>query len=329
MAAAKQVRGAVIRLENRDGTWVHCAAAGNLQSHTPFYIASINKMLLTALTLRLIDQQKIRFTDPIINFFPPGFTDGLHIWQGHDLSATLTIRHLISHTSGLPCYLLDKGPDGKKLMLHLLQGEDRPMRVEDVVERVKTMKKKFPPGRHGRARYSNTNFRLLGRILETVTHEKLPALLDQLFQELGMNATFVYRQEHQNVQPFFVGEKAVWLPQYLSSSGYDVFSTTGDLMIFLKAFFNGYFSPAGRLKELEEWNNIFFPFRYGIGLQQFYTPRWLSPFKAIPPFIGHSGSVGTAAFYVPARKVYVTATINQTQRPQLLYQNLVRMISSF
>lgn len=323
----QKVKGAVFRLENRTGTIVHSAAGGNLQADTPFYIASINKLLLSAIALRLVAENKIALTDPANRFLPASLTQGLHVWQGNDVTGKITIQHLLSQTSGLPCYLLEKGADGKKMMQQLLNGEDRAMSLEDVVERVKGMKKLFAPGQKDRASYGNTNFRLLGGVLETVTGQKLPALLNDLFTEAGMNKSFVYENAAQPVQSFYTGEKTVWLPKYLSSSGYDVFSTTGDLMMFLKAFFNGRFFPVNQMRELEQWNNIFFPFRYGIGLQQFYTPRWLSPFKAIPAMVGHSGSVGTAAFYVPAEDIFVTATINQTHRPQLLYQNLVRTIS--
>jgi hypothetical protein len=97
-------------------------------------------------------------------------------------------------------------------------------------------------------------------------------------------------------------------------------------MVFLKAFFDGYFYPKDRLHELEKWNNIFFPFRYGVGVQKFHTPRIFSPFQSIPDMVGHCGSTGSVAFYVPDREVYITGTINQQASPNVSFQTMMRII---
>jgi len=98
-------------------------------------------------------------------------------------------------------------------------------------------------------------------------------------------------------------------------------------MTFLKAFFNGYFFSMKTLKELEKWNNIFFPFKYGIGIQKFYMPRFLSPFKTIPDMIGHSGSTGSVAFYVPDKDIYITGTVNQQARPNIAFQLMIKIVN--
>ena len=81
-------------------------------------------------------------------------------------------------------------------------------------------------------------------------------------------------------------------------------------MTFLKAFFDCHFFPMKTLKELGKWNNVFFPFKYGIGIQKFYIPRFLSPFKPVPNMIGHSGSTGSVAFYIPDKDFFITGTVN-------------------
>jgi hypothetical protein len=98
-------------------------------------------------------------------------------------------------------------------------------------------------------------------------------------------------------------------------------------MIFLKAFFDGYFFPKDKFQELEQWNDIFFPFKYGIGIQKFYTPRIFSPFKAIPAMVGHCGSVGTAAFYIPEKEAFITGTVNQTKSPTILFQTMIKIMN--
>jgi D-alanyl-D-alanine carboxypeptidase len=53
------------------------------------------------------------------------------------------------------------------------------------------MKSKFQPGSVGKAHYSETNFRLLDNILETITNKNIKELLTSLFNELDMKSTIV------------------------------------------------------------------------------------------------------------------------------------------
>jgi hypothetical protein len=78
---------------------------------------------------------------------------------------------------------------------------------------------------------------------------------------------------------------------------------------------------------LEKWNNIFFPFKYGIGIQKFHIPRILSPFHPVPDMVGHSGSTGSVAFYVPDMDVYITGSTNQQARPNIAFQTLIKIVN--
>jgi CubicO group peptidase (beta-lactamase class C family) len=255
--------------------------------------------------------------------------NGLLVYKGVDYSDEITIEQLISHTSGLPCYLIDKRAEGGKVMDELLGGHDQEWGTEKVIAQVKKMNAKFYPGQKGKASYSNTNFRLVGKILETVIGKSLDSILNGLFAELGMKHTYVFENDNQkNFAPVYAKEKPVFLPRYFASSKYDVISTVGDLMIFIKAFFNGYFLPKEKLSDLEKWNSIFFPFKYGIGIQKFYTPKVFSPFMPVPDMIGHCGSTGTVAFYIPEKKVFITGAVNQTKNPGLIFKTMIKIIQS-
>jgi CubicO group peptidase (beta-lactamase class C family) len=117
------------------------------------------------------------------------------------------------------------------------------------------------------------------------------------------------------------------IPLFLTSTQNDIISTAKDQMRFLKAFFNGYFFSKERLKELEKWNNIYFPFKYGIGIQKFHIPRILSPFRPVPDMVGHSGSTGAMAFYVPDMDIYLTGSTNQQARPNIAFQTMIKIIN--
>jgi CubicO group peptidase (beta-lactamase class C family) len=146
---------------------------------------------------------------------------------------------------------------------------------------------------------------------------------------LDLTKTYVCKDTSDHYVPIYYKSKEVHVPQYFISTKNDIVSTAKDQMSFLKAFFQGYFYPRHRLYELEKWNNIFFPFQYGVGIQKFYMPRILSPFQPVPDMIGHCGSTGSVAFSIPEKSLYVTGTINQQASPNIAFQTLIKIINMF
>jgi len=323
----KYIHGAVFYVSSPDNGLDLISASGNITEDSQYYIASINKLLVSSIILRLVRDEKLNFEDEISKYLPEEDIRGLHVYKGRDYSRELSVFHLLSQTSGLPCYLIDKQPDGRKAMAELEAGIDQPWPVEKVLKAVKNMQPHFPPGKKGKAKYIDTNHQILGLIIETVTGKPVNMVLHDLFQELNLTKTYVCGDEKNgNFVPIFYKSKKIHLPLFLNSTLNDIISTARDQMIFLKSFFNGHFFPKERLKELEIWNAVFFPFKYGIGLQQFHLPRALSPLQAVPDMIGHGGSTGSVAFYVPARNLYITGTVNQQARPNLAFQTIIRII---
>lgn len=142
-----------------------------------------------------------------------------------------------------------------------------------------------------------------------------------------MKKTYVCGDETKdNYVPIRYKSKEIHIPLFLNSTQNDIISTAKDQMKFLKAFFNGYFFPKERLNELEKWNNIFFPFKYGIGIQKFYLPRFLSPFHPVPDMVGHCGSTGSVAFYIPDKNLYITGSTNQQIKTNIAFQTIMKII---
>ncbi len=323
----KYIYGAVFYVSSSDDSLDLISASGNMAEDSQYYIASINKFLVSSLILRLITQEKLNFHDKILKYLPAETVQGLHVYKGKDYSHDLSVVHLLSQTSGLPCYLIDKQANGKKTMAELEAGIDQPWPIGKVVQIVKRMRTHFPPGKKGKAKYIDTNHQILGLIIETITGKPVNMVLNDLFQELNLTNTFVCGEDNnQNFVPIFYKSKKIHLPLFLNSTLNDIISTARDQMTFLKAFFNGHFFPKQQLKDLEIWNNVFFPFKYGVGIQQFHLPRTLSPFQAAPDMIGHSGSTGSVAFYVPDRGPYITGTVNQQARPNLAFHTMIKII---
>ena len=324
----KNIFGAVFYISSEDNSIDLISTAGNIGPENPYYIASINKLFTSSILLKLYaGGGQVDISDKISNYISKEYITGLHIYNGQEYSRDLTITHLLSHTSGLPCYLTDKQADGRKVMTDLEAGVDQPWPIDKFIQSVKSMKTHFPPGKKGKAKYSDTNYQILNLIIEGVTGMPVQIVLMDLFKELNLEQTYVFENlQDDNFVPIYYKTKQIVLPHFLSSTKNDIISTARDQMTFLKAFFNGHFFPRERLHELEKWNNVFFPFKYGIGIQKFSLPRILSPLQPVPEMIGHSGSVGSVAFYVPEMEVYITGTTNQQAQPNIAFQTMIKIL---
>ena len=229
--------------------------------------------------------------------------------RGVDRSAQITVRHLISNTSGLTDYFFGKGPDGRNAGDALLQGNDEAWPLERIVERARTLRPRFLPGQPGKVHYSDTNYELLGRIIETVTGSPIADVFDELvFRPLGLRETYTYSDPADTTPaPMYYRDGPLHVPKYIASVTAEggVVSTAAEVMTFLKAFFDGTFFPPQAIDELKRWNRIYFPgqFDFGIGLERQWLPWFMSPLKPLGELLGFWGQSGAFAFHNPQREM--------------------------
>lgn len=318
------VFGAVFSV-SKDNETDFSYAVGNMKTDTAYYIASINKFMISALALRLIRQGKLSFASRIAEFLTVEEMKGLHTYQGVDYSQQIVIEHLLANRSGLPGYLIDKQKTGQVAMKELEKGIDQQWTIQKVIDTLKTMQAHFPPGAPNRAKYIDTNHHLLSLILERMLGRPFHEILQPVLIDLGMTSTIVCGKVQPLFAPIYCKKEKIEIPQFMASTGIDIISTAGDQLKFLKAFFKGYFYPQEKLRELEKWHPIFFPFQYGVGIQKFRLPKLLTLFQPIPKMIGHSGSTGAVAFYIPDQELFITGTINQLAAPRLIFQTMIKL----
>ena len=136
---------------------------------TIYCIASITKTFTAALILKLQEQGKLSVQDNI-NRYIPGFANGEKI----------TIHQLLTHTSGMPDYLRDKGFQSID--------QSKPVTREEMMNFFKDKPLDFEPGTS--FRYSNSGYTLLGYIIEKVTGTTYAdALAGYIFKPLHMEHT--------------------------------------------------------------------------------------------------------------------------------------------
>jgi len=195
------------------------------------------------------------------------------------------------------------------------------------------MKPRFKPGAKGKAFYSDTNYQLLGRVIEIITGKRIGAVLKEfIFEPLQLRNTYLYDDSNDTTPvSLYYKTDPLCIPLAMTSFGPDggIVSTARESMTFLRAFFGGQLFPKEYISELTIWNRIFFPLQYGIGVARFKLPRIFSPFKPIPELIGHSGLSGAFAYYCPEKDLYLTGTVNQIAKPGLSFRLMIKLLKCF
>ncbi|MDB5687885.1 MAG: serine hydrolase, partial [Rhizorhabdus sp.] len=133
----------------------------------PYQIASISKQFAGAAVLLLAEDGKLSLDD-VVSKYIPGITEGDHI----------TIRQLLSHTSGLQDYWPQD---------YSFKAMATPITPQGIVDRWAKKPLDFVPGTQWQ--YSNTGYVVAGMIVEKVAGEPLLAFLQRrIFKPLGMTA---------------------------------------------------------------------------------------------------------------------------------------------
>jgi CubicO group peptidase (beta-lactamase class C family) len=156
----------------RDGKIVFAKAYGKQyetistpRSDAPYQIASISKQFTAAAILMLEDEGKLSLDDSVAKWVP-GITDGDKI----------TIRQLLSHTSGLQDYWPQD---------YSFAAMEKPITPQQIVDRWAKKPLDFAPGTQWQ--YSNTSYVVAGLIVEKAAGKPLLAYLqDKVFKPLGM-----------------------------------------------------------------------------------------------------------------------------------------------
>ncbi|MDW7681099.1 MAG: serine hydrolase domain-containing protein, partial [bacterium] len=150
----------------------------------PNYMASVGKLFTSVIVSMLHEKGVLSFEDRISYYLDSGLIDGLHVYKGKDYSSEIQIRHLLNQTSGLPDNfypLFDK----------LLADHDFDIGPREAVEWVKkNLAPQAVPGK--KSYYTDTNYHLLGLIVENLCGEPFHAVLKKLiFDPIGMKQAYM------------------------------------------------------------------------------------------------------------------------------------------
>lgn len=325
-ASKNHTHSVLLGVQSTDGSISFQGAAGDSSPDSAYFIASITKMFTAAVVMQLVDEGKLDLDAPIQQYLPNLNLEGIHIYKDIDYSAKLKVYQLIHQTSGLADYYEDEFIEDFK------NNRDRAYNLDDVLAMVRNLKPSNAPD-SGKSYYSDTNYQLLGAIIESITGNPLAQEFQtRIFDPLQLSQTYVFDHTQPQSEPIPLYNKSLRLdvPLALSSMAPDggIVSNLSDSLTFLKAYFDGELFDSKHFERMYQWNPLFFPLQYGYGLMRFHMPRIMSPFQKVPELIGHSGSSGSFAFYAPAEGVYLAGTFNQIDAPSRPFQFMMKVLST-
>lgn len=354
LAAHRGVGHVAFAVRRGDGSFLWRGAAGvagadgaPMTVGTPYFVASIDKLLIATAAFRLAEDGRLDLDARLVDVLDTARVARLHVRDGIDRTQRLTVRHLLTHTSGLADHLEDRPPGGRSLVDELLADGDRSWSDDEAIARVRErLRPHFPPqdlrDPRARARYSDTNYLLLGQVVAAAAGRPVEAALRALVLEpLGLHATFVTSAADPKPErtagaaaPFAAG-RPLALPRALAALR-SVYATLDDQLALVRAFVDGRpFADPGTFARMAQGFRRFgpprdaaalrqpsWPIEYAHGVMRFRTPAWLPPFRRRPTVLGHTGSTGSWAFHCPELDLDLVGSVDEVSAGPLPFRAL-------
>ena len=280
--------------------------AAAIDERTIFLVASVTKPVTVAAVMLLVERGHVLLDDPVCSIIPE--------FANHR-KEDVTIRHLMTHTSGLPDMIQEN---------ERLRNQRAP--VSEFVRRIHDLSLDYPPGTN--IRYQSSGIAILGEIVERVSGVPLDAFMRrEIFEPLGMADTSLGADESRFDRIAHVRSggnppvgDARWNTPYwwgFKSPWGGILSTVADTFRFAQAFldrgaFRGtqVFSPATvdamvanqtagfrsvpeEKREAQQW---------GLGWRLHPTGDWTYYGDLLTRgSFGHGGATGTVVWADPGR----------------------------
>ncbi len=345
----RKVRHVVLGAGAIDGSWEWSDATGEanpdgapMAPDTPWFLASVTKLYIASVVLRLHEQGLIDLGAPIPGYLPDGLKTGLHVRDGVDRTAEITVTHLLAHATGLPDSLVEHRKGERGLVTEIEAG-DVAFTFEEAVERIRSLTPHFPPSDLTRdrpkLRYSDTNYQLLMVIAEQASGQSMGELHRKLlFAPLGLRHTWFpgdqpLGEAGQPATPWLGDWPLQDRPMALRSLG-DLFSTTGDVLSFGRALFSGRvftdpttgalmrrrFHRFGFPRSVASIASPAWPIEYGLGMMRFAPSRAVAMGRRLPALLGHTGSTASWLWYSPPLGLLLAGTADQATKAALPFR---------
>jgi len=247
----------------------------NVEHHVPvtpetiFQSGSLGKQFTSTLIMLLVEDGKLELDRSIATYLP----------NAPDAFKAITVRHLLTHTSGIPDYTED------------LLDYRRDYTEDELVAKAFTLKLEFPPG--SRWNYSNTGYVLLGVIASKVGGKFYgDQLRERLFAPAGMTTARIITEE-DIVPNRAAGYRLArgelknqnWVaPKLNTTADGSLYFSVRDLVAWERVV------RTGAILKRESWAQVFAPARLTSGRPYPYGMGWALDTVGRQPVRQHGGA---------------------------------------
>ncbi len=190
--------GTVLVAKGADVLLTDFAGEANKGDHAPinidtkFNLGSMNKMFTATAVARLVEAGKLSFDDPLGKYLDES-------WLPRTVTDKITIRHLITHTSGLGSYFNEAYVRSSRALFR---------KLDDYKPLIKDDRPAFKPGE--KFQYSNTGLFLLGVVIEKVTGaDYFEHIRKAIYGPAGMTNSDCYEMDYP-VENLAIGYSPDW-----------------------------------------------------------------------------------------------------------------------
>lgn len=232
-------------------------------SQTKFMIGSMTKTITATCIMQLLEKGLLSTDQSIDRYLP-------NCYKNHEI----TIHNLLNHTSGIPNFVTLK----KQIEW------DKPHTPQEIIHIVSNHKLKFPVGK--RWSYSNTNYLLLGLIIEIISgmdyHQYVK---NNIFIPAGMkNSSFITEEQQNLANNYINGKKGFYMDPSMFFACGDIVSTIGDFYLFDSAIQNNMLLKSKTISEMQKphYNGKNVKYGYGLSIKNNFDRKSISHSGSIP-----------------------------------------------
>jgi CubicO group peptidase (beta-lactamase class C family) len=319
----REVSGVVALVATRDKVvhleatgWADIAGKVPMRTNSIFWIASMSKPITATAIMMLQEEGKLSVDDPVAKYLP----ELADLKTADGKPAKITLRHLLTHTSGMPEATAEQYKTAHSLA--------------DVIPFYVGKPLQFEPG--SKWQYCQSGIISLGRIVEIVSGQSYPDFLQKrLFDPLGMKDTTFYLNSEQLLRlaktyrltntaleeapiSFLNGRQPTDRDRYPAPNG-GLFSTASDYARFCRMILNQgtldgkqYLKPESVKQmtsiqtELKPGNNA-----WGLGWSVVRKSEGINAPLSLGTY-GHGGAYGTQAWVDPVKQVIYVLMVQRS-----------------
>lgn len=278
-----------------------------IQPDMIFKIGSMSKQFTAVSIMILKERGLLSLDDPIHKFFPY-YSENSH---------TITIRNLLSHTSGIKNY------NDIPVFNSFIKDQITP---DEMINIVKKEPLGFIPG--DKLVYSNSGYILLARIVEIISNQPFDQFVTQyIFEPAGMKKSIFYRDYEivpNHVDGYRMEDEKLLKTEFMSMThtygGGEISTNVDDLVLWMDALLKN------KLISSESLQTCFTPFILNNGKATDYGLGWFCGYFDDYKELYHGGGVyGFVSYgmFLPEEKIYVAVLRNSVDPYTSIPTNII------